>query len=81
MLTMGDVIGGDQRIDIGKGQQAIADISRGDHVKFIAKPTGASAVVGNGNHRGDLVGVGLEPQEESGHPGPAAKGDDLGGGF
>ena len=72
---------GYQWIDIRESHQAIANISRRDHVEIITQPARTSPVVGNGNHRGDPVGVGLESAKQRCHAGAAAEGDNSGSGF
>ena len=72
---------GYERIDIRERHQAIANISRRDHVEIITQPARAPPVVGDGNHRGDPVSIGLESAKQRCHAGAAAEGDNPGSGF
>ena len=52
---------GNERVNIGKGQQVIADIARSAHIKIITQPAGAATII-SGHDCGELSPVRRQDQ-------------------
>ena len=67
-----------ERLGLGQGGQALADIAGGDDAEVLAETSGGAPVVGHGDDGGEVAGVFLEPPEEHGEPRSPTDGDDAG---
>src|SRR5690625_1487785 len=69
---------GDAPVRVGAQRgQGHPQIPRREHVEFLAKPPGGTAVIGNGDDRGDIGGDVPQRLQARGESVPAAEGDDL----
>ena len=69
---------GDQRLGIRQGGNTIAHVARRQDPKLSTQHARTTAVVGNGDDCGEVVGVLLEAAQQGGKPMPAADGYNLG---
>ena len=53
-----------ERLVVGQGDEAAADVARRQHAEAVAQQAGAAAVVGDRDHRGQVARVFLEPREQ-----------------
>ncbi len=63
-----------ERLGIGQGEQAGADITGRRHAQRTAQPPRAAAVVGDGNHGGQVAAVFLQLPQHGGEAGPPSHG-------
>ena len=66
--------GGDQGVGVGQGGDALPEVARGQHPQVAPQAPGGAPVVADGDHRGEVAGVGLEPPQQGGQPGAAPEG-------
>ena len=67
-----------ERLGLGQGGQALADIAGGDDAEVLAEASRGAPVVGHGDDGGEVAGVFLEPPEEHGEPRSPTDSDDAG---
>lgn len=61
-----------------QGGECLAQIAGRQHAELLAEPAAGAAVVGDGDHGGEIAGDPAERGERRGQPHAAAEGDDLG---
>jgi hypothetical protein len=66
-----------ERLRIGEGDDAVADVANRRDPQLRAQYPGRSAVVGDGHDSGEVAGVFLEPSQQRRQPRSAANRDDL----
>ena len=60
------------RLGVGERRDAVADVANGRDPELGSEHAGRAAVVGNGDDRGEVARVLLEPAQQCRQPGPAA---------
>ena len=65
------------RLHVGQGLHAVADIPGGRHADVPAQHAGAAPVVGHSDHRRQVFGVFFQSPQHGGQPCPPADGGDL----
>ena len=68
---------GHERLGVGEGDDAVADVADGRHAELLAELARRAAVVGDRDDRREVARVLLEPAQEHRQAGPAADGHDL----
>jgi hypothetical protein len=70
---------GHQRLRVGEGGDAVADVAGRDHVQVAAQPAAGAAVIGDGDDGGEVGRVLLEPAQQVGEAGAATDRHDASG--
>ena len=65
-----------QRLGVGEGHDAVADVADGRDAELVAQDAGRAAVVGHGDDRGQVARVLLEAPQQRREARPAADGHD-----
>ena len=83
---------GDEALVFGERHHAVAEVAGGQHIEIPAEPAAGAAIVGDGDHRGEIGDQGLggrlgkqagvrdtqlEATQEGGEAGSPANGDDA----
>ena len=57
---------GEQRLLVGEGRQAVANVTRGLHPQLPTQHATAATVVGHGDYGGDVAAIALQATEQGG---------------
>ena len=70
-----------QRLTVGQGLQAVADIAGSSHPQILPQHTGAAAVIRHSNDGGDVAGIQLQTPQQCTQSGSAADAHNFGAVF